>query len=560
VRQDERANGVFVRAYAGVTGVLLAMNMEESSCDGLLGFAIERLAPSYKPDKQHKWLAGLLSFPEEKHKTGDLIPSDIAPIQKFRWSDYTVYPDTDYSYTIHPVYGSPTKLDIRPGPTVKIKTGSIDSGEFRVIFNRAVVSSQAFQREFPEAASKLQKDLDKAKSAKKGAKKEVALTPEAYKWLSRGMLEQIESFVARALDNTWAIDICIYEYELPAICDAVNAAHKRNVNIRVVYHAKPSDSRTKKNAKCLAPLGKAALRPRVTSKICHDKYIVLSKIDGKKRTPISVLCGSTNFTENGVYRQFNVVQVVEDESTAAQYLKMFEFLCAGNNPAKTKKFITQQNPINPAAPLFVGFSPRSGNTDLKDFIAEVSRSRRDVLFCVVFSMDKGVRNSILGKPNDPILRYGISNAPGNIKGYEADKTRAFTIPALLPKGIEGWLSEDYRKQKGSIHIHAKVIVVDFTTDSPVVISGSHNFSGPASSGNDENYLIIRGNRDVADYFGCELLRIYDHYRFRFVAKDIYHSKASKAKGPRLTPNDSWTKPYFDAKELKMTDRLRFAGS
>jgi len=560
MRQDERAHGVFVRAYAGVTGVLLAMNMEEQSCKGLLGFAIEREAPTYKPDKRHKWLSGLLAFPGQKHNAGDPILSNEGPIQKFRWSDYTVYPGTEYLYTIHPVYGSPDHLDIRPGPIVKVKTGSIDSGEFRVIFNRAVVSSQAFSREFPAAADKLQKDMDEAKRAKKGAKKDVSLTPDAYKWLSRGLLEQIQSFVARAVDNTWAIDMWIYEYELQSICDALDAANTRKVNIRVVYHAKPSDSRTKKNAKCLAPLGKAALRPRVTSKICHDKYIILSKMDGKTRTPVSVLCGSTNYTKNGVYRQFNVVQVVEDVDTATQYLKMFEFLFAGNNPAKTKKFITQQNPMNPDSPLFVGFSPRAGNTDLKEFIAEVSKSRRDVLFCVVFSMDKGVRNSILGKPNDPILRYGISNAPGNIKGYEADKTRAFTTPALLPKGIEGWLSEDYRKQKGSIHIHAKVIVVDFTTDSPVVISGSHNFSEPASSGNDENYLIIRGNRDVADYFGCELLRIYDHYRFRFVAKDVYKSQKSKTTGPHLAPDDSWTKPYFDAKELKMTDRLRFTGS
>jgi phosphatidylserine/phosphatidylglycerophosphate/cardiolipin synthase-like enzyme len=505
--------------------------------------------------RHQKWLAGLLPFPGQKHKPGELIPSDAAPIQKFRWSDYTVYPNTEYSYIVHPVYGSPANLDIRPGPTVKVKTGAIDSGEFRVIFNRAVVGSQAFQRQFPAEAKTLDKAMAKAKRAKKPAQKNVTLSPEALKWLSRGLVEEIEAFLSRAVDNTWAVDICIYEYELDKICDAVNAAHSRHANVRVVYHAKPSDKRTKSNAKLLAPLGKAALRPRVTSKICHDKYIILSKLDEKKRAPVSVLCGSTNFTENGVYRQFNVVQVVEDPDTAAEYLKMFEFPFAGNNPAKTKKYITQHNPVSSKGDLFVGFSPRAGNTDLKDFVAEVDQSRRDVLFCVVFSMDKSVRKAILGKPNDPILRYGISNAPGNIKGYDADKTRAFTTPALLPNGLEGWLNEDFRKQKGSIHIHAKVIVVDFTTDAPTVISGSHNFSQPASSGNDENYLIIRGNRDVADYFGCELLRIYDHYRFRFVAK-----KAKAKKGPRLTPDDSWTRPYFNAKDLKMTDRLRFTGS
>jgi len=389
VRQDARGNGLFVRAYAGVTGVLLAMNMEEQSCKGLLGFAIEREAPSYKPDKRHKWLSGLVPFPGQKHKAGEPISSNIAPLQKFRWSDYTVYPKTEYSYTIHPVYGSPTALDIRPGPTVTVTTGSLDSGEFRVIFNRAVVSSQAFQREFPAAAKKLQKALNAAKRAKKGTDKEVLLTPEAYKWLSRGLLEEIRAFVERALDADWALDICIYEYELQVIRDSVEAARKRGVNIRVVYHAKPSDPRTKKNAKYLAPLGKAALRPRVTSKICHDKFIILSKMNGKKRNVVSVLCGSTNFTENGVYRQFNVVQVVEDVATANEYLKIFEFLFAGNNPAQTKKFITKQNPMQPNAALFAGFSPRTGGADLKDFIAEVNHSRRDVLFCVVFSMGQG---------------------------------------------------------------------------------------------------------------------------------------------------------------------------
>jgi hypothetical protein len=116
MRQDARNSGVFVRAYAGVTGVLLAMNLEENSCAGLLGFAIEREAPSYAANKRHKWLAGLLAFPGQEHKAGELIPSNVAPIQKFRWSDYTVHPKTEYVYTVHPVYGSPESLDIRPVP------------------------------------------------------------------------------------------------------------------------------------------------------------------------------------------------------------------------------------------------------------------------------------------------------------------------------------------------------------------------------------------------------------------------------------------------------------
>src|SRR6267378_6846954 len=39
-------------------------------------------------------------------------------------------------------------------------------------------------------------------------------------------------------------------------------------------------------------------------------------------------------------------------------------------------------------------------------------------------------------------------------------------------------------------VHSKLIVVDPFTN-PVVVTGSHNFSGSASSKNDENFVIIR---------------------------------------------------------------------
>jgi hypothetical protein len=220
-------HGVDVKAYAGVTGVLLAMNLNEKACEGLLGFAIERTAPSYSPGKQHKWLAGMMPFPGQKHAPGALIDSNVAPIQKFRWSDYTVFPGTLYQYTIHPVYGTPTTLDVRPGPSVEVTTGSLEKGDVRVIFNRAVTASQAFSREFPALDKKIR--AAQAKRAKTKTKKKTPpapLTPEAYKWLSRGLLEQITGFLARAIDKRWAVDICIYEYELEAIAMPSNK-HKR---------------------------------------------------------------------------------------------------------------------------------------------------------------------------------------------------------------------------------------------------------------------------------------------------------------------------------------------
>ena len=86
-----------------------------------------------------------------------------------------------------------------------------------------------------------------------------------------------------------------------------------------------------------------------------------------------------------------------------------------------------------------------------------------------------------------------------------------------------------------------------------MISGSHNLSKSASEGNDENYLILRGDTDVADRYGCELMRIYDHYRFRDFLK-----KEPDSKPPALKRDDSWSAPYFVEGSLEESDRLRFA--
>jgi len=40
------------------------------------------------------------------------------------------------------------------------------------------------------------------------------------------------------------------------------------------------------------------------------------------------------------------------------------------------------------------------------------------------------------------------------------------------------------------HSH-QCIVVDFTSDHPIVMTGSHNYSTNASQGNDENIVITR---------------------------------------------------------------------
>jgi hypothetical protein len=69
---------------------------------------------------------------------------------------------------------------------------------------------------------------------------------------------------------------------------------------------------------------------------------------------------------------------------------------------------------------------------------------------------------------------------------------------------------------------------------------------------------VQDNVDVADCYGCELMRLYDHYRFRFRLRGL--KEEGKAVKPlMLTPDDRWTIDYFTPGTLKMSDRHRFAG-
>ncbi|PIF47862.1 phosphatidylserine/phosphatidylglycerophosphate/cardiolipin synthase-like enzyme [Pseudomonas sp. 29] len=534
-----------VKAYAGTNGVLLAMDLAESRRQGLLGFAIEKQQGA----KPWLFLFNSLTFPNKAHTFPQFhaTPSDKAPLQKFRWADYAVNPGMTLHYRVHLAYGTADAVQLGESLELTITSDDGHPSNQSVIFNRAVAASQAFQRKFP--------DLDAQISANKNMPIE-AWPDAARQWLENGLLGRLLRFIERAVDGQWALDIAIYEYQLQAIVDAVNAAFTRGVQVRVLYHARPDDEDTTLNEASLGALPPASKRGRVTHNIFHNKFMVLSRVDASgTHQPEAVLCGSTNFTANGVYRQANVVHVLDDASIAASYLQTFEQIWAQpDDIGVTRDWITEHNPMSPQQPVFAGFSPRTGGADLQAFVQIISAAKKDVLFVTAFSLPDAILNALLGQPHDDVLRYGLQNTASRITGFHADRSAEFAATALLNTGLEGWLRENMKGQKGNLLVHTKAVVTDFTTDTPTIISGSHNLSVSASNGNDENYLIIRGDTDLADRYGLELLRFYEHYRFRYFAKKL----ALKQVSP-LAVDDRWTNDYYIEGDLRQLSRLRFAG-
>ena len=57
-------------------------------------------------------------------------------------------------------------------------------------------------------------------------------------------------------------------------------------------------------------------------------------------------------------------------------------------------------------------------------------------------------------------------------------------------------------------------------DDPVVVTGTANFSKASQVGNDENMLVIRDNKRVADIYFGEFMRIFDHLYSRYVVRKL----------------------------------------
>ena len=92
------------------------------------------------------------------------------------------------------------------------------------------------------------------------------------------------------------------------------------------------------------------------------------------------------------------------------------------------------------------------------------------------------------------------------------------------------------------YLHTKFILIDPLTDDPTVITGSANFSDNSTTMNDENMLVIRGDKRVAEIYLTEFMRLFNHFRHRNEVNALPPERASSAK--ILADDESWTRPYF----------------
>jgi phosphatidylserine/phosphatidylglycerophosphate/cardiolipin synthase-like enzyme len=80
--------------------------------------------------------------------------------------------------------------------------------------------------------------------------------------------------------------------------------------------------------------------------------------------------------------------------------------------------------------------------------------------------------------------------------------------------VDGWHLESKPIGVNVNWVHTKFMLIDPLGSKPVTLAGSANWSEPSVNTNDENLIVIRGAKRVADIYFGEFMRIFAHHRFR----------------------------------------------
>jgi hypothetical protein len=346
--------------------------------------------------------------------------------------------------------------------------------------------------------------------------------------------------------------------------------------------------------------------------IGHNKFAVLV-IGGD---PTAVWTGSTNWTDTGLCAQTNNTIILDSSNLARTYLNYWKRLLEDKLP--TPKPLTA--PLNSdqgktlreanatpspakidATDIEAWFSPntptlgtpktRTVPPDL-GVVFDLMKKAKDAIFFLVFNPGRTDAegddvNTIVsagidfGRLDPKLLVMGAISDPTALPGYQQPQKgqkkqkNAPKIPQaaiFTPNGaanvlmiraaaIDDLIGDFQRELLSAGHaiIHDKIVVIDpLSEENCTVVTGSHNLGFKASYANDENMLIIRGNRALALAYAVHVMDVYDHYKFRAVLeqqkRDAMLAGKAAPKEPTgqgfLDTDDSWQDPYIEGKKGK----------
>jgi len=513
-----------------------------------LGFAVYRVDAK---TKQKTVLPAWVGFKNQTNTEWKPKDTSVWPLQKFSWNDVTAERGGSYTYEIVPMVGDPDHLEADAGN--RLTTGQIEltpgEGNIRAYFNRGILSTQSLTHQIPQFGSGtpdykvLTSRIDQPGDPLRNS-------------LAGQMIEALSSLLEKARAEGGECYCALYELTDPELLKLL--VDSKNVHI-ILSNAGENDAENRPARQTLHESG-IDITDRIlkSGHIGHNKFVVYAD---KKGEPQAVLSGSTNWTFTGICAQSNNAIIIESPDLAKIYLDYWNSLKSEGTNQSTK-FRTDNNTEKPPVTVdesrvTVWFSPNTKQQakpakspkEPSDF-AKVDEAIRGAKKTVLFLLFQPGSPSILEiiaqcqNENQDLFVRGAATDPKAVENYtvqlfhrSADEPDTVVAASALKDQFSYWQRELLKASPGAhAIIHDKTVVIDPLSPDCVVITGSHNLGYRASYANDDNFMMIRGNRRLAQMYAVHIMDVYGHYRWRY---QLEKNKGSKKVFYGLETDDSW---------------------
>ena len=506
---------------------------------GCRGFAIERKITRQGTKKETRdFLENRTGFAGEKPPAdpkgqGISKPSTEWPFQRYSWTDHDAQTGDTVSYRVIPVIrNSAGKLENQEAeaspfsPAVTLGDVPKDA-KYRPFFNRGFVMSQFMARFLKENNLSLAQFKDQIK-------KTSAHEHTIREFLSGDLRKELLNLLDTAASDGTEVFAALFE-----LSDEELLAHLAKLGKRA-HVVLANGSVTKKGTDENAPARKRLLTGKdkadvektnrfvAPGALGHNKFLVVTDKKGK---PAMAWTGSTNWATTGLCTQVNNGLLINDAAVAKIYLDQWKRLRAAASDFP-KDLVGANSKSKTAGNATVWFSRTTKQVDLAALNDEVAAAKEGILFLMFMPGATGLLSNVMKRATEPHLyvRGVVSELPNGINDpSKADvhlvsgaKTTQLHLDIIQPQGVKNPMANfaaevthsQFTSQIGHAIIHSKVLVIDPFSANPTVITGSHNFSGSASTKNDENFIIIKGDRALAEAYAVNVEGAYQHYRFR----------------------------------------------
>jgi len=499
-------------------------------------------------------------------------PSSEWPFQRFSWTDHDANTGDTVSYRVIPVVrrhdGALALLEDQASDWSPPRTlGAVSQSRFKPYFNRGFVMSQFMARYLEENhlslgafKAAISKDVDdKIRTFLSGD-------------LRKTMLQELATAKADGTEVFGALFELSDPELIEGLCALGPKAHLVLANGSVTKPkgvpsavARKGDENKKAREKLMTARCDVEADSRFLSPgpLGHNKFLVFTDLHGK---PLRAWTGSTNWTPTGLCTQLNNGLLVDDPEVAAAYHAQWQRLReAGSDfPAALvsengrPKQIGGDNPGRIRSTVW--FSRTRKGVDLDALREEVQAAQHGILFLMFMPGGTGLFSTVAARSAEPGLyvRGVVSELPNgrgdesavDVNLIDGRNHRSLHLDIVEPQGVDhpfaNFAEEVTRKQFlggiGHAIVHSKVVVIDPFSDDPTVITGSHNFSISASSKNDENFIIIKGDHDLAEAYAVNILGAYAHYRWRAFLGETNRPFNG------LKDNDRWMGPRLKSEQ------------